>query len=201
MSLNKTDAEFEKAANAALNEDEVDPDPASISKVAAQTSTTIKNIWPLQKDAISFYGNPLAPDFMANLTHAKCPWKLQAAFEAGGGLIICHKKVVTSLTRVLNKTWDDIGRSQNTAHTLGYDIFDGSYVVRPKRGGTSLSMHAFGVAFDFDAAANQQHSFKHLFQHNTPLVDNFLAENWIWGGDWSAGSIDAMHFQAARVHP
>ena len=48
MSLNKTDAEFEKAANAALNEDKVDPDPASISKVAAQTSTTIKNIWPLQ---------------------------------------------------------------------------------------------------------------------------------------------------------
>ena len=26
------------------------------------------------------------------------------------------------------------------------------------------------------------------------------ASPWIWGGDWSPGSIDAMHVQAARVH-
>ncbi len=204
MALNKDDAAFEAAAKEALDEDA--PNTASELKPTKPIAPIFKagpiqkNIWPLQKDAIAFYGDPLKSDFMNNLTHAKCPWSFQAAFEAAGGLIICHKKVVTSLTRVLNKTWDDIGRSQDTAHTLGYDIFDGSYVVRPKRGGTSLSMHSFGIAFDFDAAANQQHSLKHLFQHNTPLVDNFIAEQWIWGGDWNSLSIDAMHFQAARVH-
>ena len=161
----------------------------------------MKNNWPLQRDAVAFYGNPFKPNFMANLTHVACPWKFQTAFQAEGGLIICHKKCADSLTRVLQKTWADIGQSQDHAHTLGYDVFDGSYVVRAMRGGTAPSMHSFGIAFDFDAAANQQHSMKHLFQHNTPLVDNFLAESWIWGGDWTPQSIDAMHFQAARVHP
>lgn len=160
-----------------------------------------KNIWPLQKDAVAFYGNPMSPGFPKNLTHVRCPWQFQKAFQAGGGLIIAHAKVAESLTRVLNKTWDDLGHSQDHAHALGYDVFDGSYVVRPMRGGHAMSMHSFGVAFDFDAAANAQHAMKHLFQHNTPLVDNFIAESWIWGGDWSPGSIDAMHFQAARVHP
>jgi hypothetical protein len=28
-------------------------------------------------------------------------------------------------------------------------------------------------------------------------VTKFKEENWIWGGDWSGSSIDAMHFQAA----
>jgi hypothetical protein len=158
----------------------------------------MKNNWPLQKDCIAFYGDPYKPNFMANLTHVICPWTFS---PTGHNIIISHKKCSDSLTKVLNNVWADIGKSQDNAHKLGYDIFDGSYVVRPMRGGSAISMHSFGVAFDFDAAANQQHSLKHLFQHNTPLVDRFLEEGAIWGGDWSPSSIDSMHFQFARVHP
>jgi hypothetical protein len=32
-------------------------------------------------------------------------------------------------------------------------------------------------------------------------VIKFKEEGWIWGGDWLPGSVDAMHVQAARVHP
>ena len=40
---------------------------------------------------------------------------------------------------------------------------------------------------------------KHLFTDATLLVVKFKEQGWQWGGDWSAGSIDAMHVQAARV--
>jgi hypothetical protein len=194
-STKKIDSDFEAAAAQSLADENVDK-PIIPIKITPASTVISKNKWPLQKDAVAFYGDPFKPDFMSNLTSIQCPWK----FQAGTSKIICHKKVADSLIRVLNKTWNDINHSQDTAHILGYDVFDGSYVVRNKRGGTTPSMHSFGIAFDFDAAANQQHSMKHLFQHNTPLVDNFIAEGWIWGGDWSPGSIDAMHFQAARVH-
>lgn len=158
----------------------------------------MKNIWPLQRDAITFYGNPYQAGFEnKNIISITCPW----LFSTGHNTIRSHKKCADSLLRVLNATWVQCGKDQQHIKNLGYDVFDGSFVVRPMRGGAAMSMHSVGVAFDFNAAMNMQHSLKHLFQHNTPLVDNFLAESWIWGGDWSSGSIDAMHFQAARVHP
>ncbi len=39
-------------------------------------------------------------------------------------------------------------------HALGLDIYDGSYSNRAIRGGTATSMHAWGIALDFDAAHN-----------------------------------------------
>ena len=78
----------------------------------------------------------------------------------------------------------------------------GSYNLRLIRGSAfAMSMHAFAAAIDWDAADNAQHDRKHLFQDDGPLVVKFKEEGWVWGGDWSGGSIDAMHVQAARVHP
>jgi len=158
----------------------------------------MKNVWPLQRDAVEFYGNPFASGFEnKNIVSIACPWK----FTTGHNIIKSHKRCSESLLRVLEATWDQVGHDQEHIKTLGYDVFDGSFVIRPMRGGSNISMHSFGCAFDFNAARNVHHAMKHLYQHNTPLVDNFLAESWIWGGDWSSGDIDAMHFQAARVHP
>ena len=70
----------------------------------------------------------------------------------------------------------------------------------PMRGGIALSMHSYGVAIDWDAEENPQHSAKHLFREDSLIVVKFKEENWVWGGDWGGSSIDAMHVQAARVH-
>lgn len=157
----------------------------------------MKNVWPLQRDALTFYGNPYKAGFEdKNIITVHCPWM----FTKGNNNIRSHKKCADSLLRVLNATWEKLGKDQEHVKALGYDVFDGSFVVRPMRGGTAMSMHSVGAAFDFNAAKNMQHAMKHLFQHNTPLVDFFIAEGWVWGGDWSPASIDAMHFQAARVH-
>ncbi len=157
--------------------------------------------WPLQSQCLSFYGDPRKKGWLqANTTHVTCPWPL----HMDGGVtvhdILIHKKCAESLARVLSRVWDAVGKDAGRISALRYDIFDGSYNLRVMRGGSSLSMHSYACAIDWDAKDNQQHSQRHLFTDQSLLVVKFKEEGWIWGGDWSPGSIDAMHVQAARVH-
>ena len=158
--------------------------------------------WPLQSQAIAFYGDPRSANWLhANTIDVPCPWPLHMGNHAIPHILI-HKKCAESLTRVLNTIWNATGRSLSTIEKLRYDQYDGSYNLRLIRGSASaLSMHAFAAAIDWDAADNPQHAQKHLFADDSLLVVKFKEEGWVWGGDWSPGSIDAMHVQAARVHP
>jgi hypothetical protein len=164
------------------------------------------NIWPLQRDCNAFYGNPgntsaqWAAWESAHLVKIPCPWVLHMDKEIVKEISI-HKLCASSLTNVLNNIWDAVGKDQSAIETLHYDQFSGSYNQRPMRGGSARSMHGFGVALDFDYDDNLFHSTKHLFQDSSLIVVKFKEDGWQWGGDWSPGSVDAMHFQAARVHP
>jgi len=159
----------------------------------------VTNIWPLQRDAAAFYGEPWLPGWLHDCTiDVPCPWPLRGCPQH----ILIHKKCRESLYRVLNAIWDAVGHNFETIQRLRYDRFDGSYCYRPIRGGDGrhLSMHSYAAALDFDAEDNQQHSQHHLFQDDSLIVKCFEAEGWIWGGRWSPGSIDSMHFQAVRIH-
>ena len=161
----------------------------------------MNNVWPLQNACVEFYGDPSDSNWLElNTTRVICPWPLVMGTTPIGSILI-HKKCADSLVRVLNAIWDAVGHDLPTIKKLRYDQYDGSYNFRPIRGGHIMSMHAFAAAIDWDAGDNEQHSQKHLFQDDSLLVVKFKEESWIWGGDWSPGSIDAMHFQAARVHP
>lgn len=175
-------------------------DGGQASGLVGGANLSPKNIWPLQSQCLAFYGDPRAPSWLhANTVDVSCPWPLHMGAIAIPHILI-HKKCAESLARVLNNIWDAAGRSLSTIRKLRYDVYDGSYNLRPIRGSTALSMHAFAAAIDWDAADNAQHSLKHLFQEDSLLVVKFKEEGWVWGGDWSPGSIDAMHVQAARVH-
>lgn len=159
------------------------------------------NSWPLQKDCIAFYGNPSLPNWLQeNTTNIVCPWPLVMGKTPIPHILI-NKKCADSLVRVLNNVWEAVGKNLATIQKLRYDQYDGSYNFRPIRGGHNMSMHSFAVAIDWDAGDNQQHSLHHLFTDQSPLIVKFKEEGWIWGGNWSPDSIDAMHVQAARVHP
>lgn len=159
------------------------------------------NQWPLQSQAINFYGNPRSLGWLhTNTVDVPCPWLLRMDQSVLQHILI-HKKCAESLARVLNNIWDAVGKSAQKIHDLHYDLYSGSYAYRPMRGGHALSMHAFAAAIDWDAGENAQHSQQHLFKDDSLLIVKFKEEGWIWGGDWSPGSIDAMHVQAARVHP
>lgn len=164
------------------------------------------NTWPLQKDCPSFYGDPASHGWeAANMTTVPCPWPLNAAADdpsnKGPSHIYINKKCADSLVRVLNVIWTGQGQDLAKIKSLRYDKFSGSYNYRPMRGSHLLSMHAYGCAIDWDADDNEFHHTQHLFTDDSPLVVAFKSEGWVWGGDWSPGSVDAMHVQAARIHP
>jgi hypothetical protein len=160
------------------------------------------NVWPLQSQCPAFYGDPRTAGWLAsNTIDVLCPWPLKMG-ELSVPHILIHRKCADSLTRVLGSIWDATGHNLPLIQQLKYDQFSGSYNLRLIRGSVSdMSMHAFAAAIDWDAGDNAQHSQKHLLQDDSLLVVKFKEESWIWGGDWSPGSIDAMHVQAARVHP
>jgi hypothetical protein len=159
----------------------------------------MSNIWPLQKDCRAFYGNPYAAGWLhANTTEVKCPWPLRVE-EGVRSTILIHKKCAESLTRVLNAVWDRCNHDPHVIAENKYDVFDGSYNLRPMRGSSRISMHSYAIAIDFDADENEFHGPKHTFTPESILVQEFEKESWVWGGRWSTGSKDWMHFQAARV--
>jgi hypothetical protein len=177
--------------------------PATTTGVTPPALTPVrltKQQWPLQRDCPRFYGNPGEAGWLhAYTTSVAVPWRMFMGSTPIDHILI-HKRCAPSLERVLAYTWDRCGRDQDKVHSLHFDRYDGSYNFRPMRGGASLSMHAYAVAIDWDAAANAHHSQTHFFTKDTILIDAFLQEGWEWGGSWGGGSIDAMHVQAAHVH-
>ncbi len=162
-------------------------------------------VWPLQKDCDAFYGNPRGAggDYsrkwaQAHLTHVMCPWHLKMG-TLSVPYITINKACAESLERILAACWDTAKHDPAVIAAEHLDQFSGSFNYRPKRGMTSLSMHAYGAAIDWDAPHNAQHAVKHFFTENSLMVQKFKAEGWIWGGNWQGESIDAMHVQAARI--
>lgn len=162
----------------------------------------VKQSWPLQSSAMTVYGDPRTPGWLAaNTVRITPPWKLDPVKSYGETSIVIHKKCAASLNRVLAYIWAHADRDQARIESLHYDRFSGSFNIRSIRGDPAhMSMHSFAVALDWDDDNNQQHSQTHEFTDDSLIVQAFELEGWIWGGRWSPGSIDAMHFQAARVH-
>lgn len=156
--------------------------------------------WPLQRDCVSYYGNPASLGWLhANTVYVDCPWMLFVGATPTHHILI-HKRCAESLSRVLAAIWDAAGKDTAKITELRYQNYDGSYNFRPARGQAFLSMHAFACAIDWDARDNVFHSAKHLFTDQSLLVTKFKEEGWIWGGDWQPpNEQDAMHVQAARL--
>lgn len=195
-----------RAARLALAVQSPDPKPASPAAPAPAVILPSPHTWPTQAQCDAFYGNPRGQGdgvsqswYAANVTHVRCPWALHMDAITLHDIEI-HRKCVDSLTRVLGNIWDAAGRDQAKIEAMHYDRYSGSFNYRNKRGGSTLSMHSYGAAIDWDSEENQQHSQKHLFQSDSLLIVKFKEEGWICGLDWSAGSIDPMHVQAARLH-
>jgi hypothetical protein len=152
------------------------------------------NVWPTQAECPSFYGSSEAT-IRANLVAVHVPWLMNGKTQT----IEIHRKCAESLTRIVNFIWEQCGKSQDQIHKFGYDVFDGSFNWRVIAGTNTPSVHSYGAAIDFDAAHNAQHATKTEFKPDSLITQAFETEGWIWGGRWSVGSVDAMHFQAARV--
>ncbi len=83
------------------------------------------------------------------------PWSLKIAWDPRQKTrrIACNAKVADSLGRVLTRVHETYG--DENLRALGLDLFGGCYNPRRKRGGSSMSTHAWAIALDWDPDANQ----------------------------------------------
>jgi hypothetical protein len=199
--MEKVDWDFLEGAFASHLDSTAPIAPLTPSPPVAGGTVLVKQNWPPQSQAMSYFGNPASSGWeAANLVSVGCPWMLTVEGTQTRSIKI-HRLCAASLTRVLNYIWEQCGKSQDQIHAFGYDIFDGSYNYRPIAGTSTLSEHAYGAALDFNAAANPQHATasQTKFKEDSLIVQAFKGEGWTWGGDWSPAYRDAMHFQALRT--
>src|SRR4030095_11719427 len=161
------------------------------------------NPWPLQKDAIQFYGDPRQEDWFAkNMVKVVPPYPITYQSKLVK-TIFMHRKCAASFKQVLDSI--SAAYSRYGAQMLakmkedGVTVYDGSYNLRVISGSSRLSMHSYGCAVDFDAAHNGFTRDRHAgkFKPDSIIVQAFKAQNWRWGGDY-LGRRDPMHFEAVK---
>lgn len=161
-------------------------------------------MWPSQKDADKFYGNPRGKNpaivnkewELANIEYVKPPFKMFYDLREVK-MFQCHRLVADSLEHIFSDLWQQAHYDQKIVDEWGLSTFGGCYNYRLKRGASTLSMHAYGAAIDLDPANNAFHDKSFRFKKDSPVVLAFKAQGWTWGGEWRQP--DAMHFQAAQV--
>lgn len=138
------DGEFgqnDLAAVKALLPDVPEPDTAPVTA------------WPAQSAVAAFYG----PAGGAACTSGKVllPFAFPLAWDDSQQItrFACHAKVAAPLASIFSAAAAHFGEAE--FRRLKLDRFGGCYNYRVMRGGTSLSMHAWGIAVDLDPINNQ----------------------------------------------
>lgn len=152
--------------------------------------------WPKQSGVPAFFGKP-----GENLQTFDLPYPLSLAWDKSTTVrrMTLHKKVGPSAIRVLQAVGSIY--SERERAELGLDLFGGSYNHRVMRGGSALSMHAYGIAIDWDPTRNGLNvgAPKARLSHAdaVPFWSEWEKEGWLSLG--RARNFDWMHVQAARL--
>lgn len=152
--------------------------------------------WPLQRDCMHFYGG-----VGLNQTTLVLPFPMRIAWDKNKIInrFSIHEKVHDSAARVFDQIVKEYSPADRAA--LGIDLFGGCLNVRKMRGGSSYSMHSWGIAIDFDPDRNQLKWGRERARLARPDAEAFWraweAEGWVSLGRQS--NMDWMHVQAARL--
>lgn len=152
--------------------------------------------WPRQRDVERFYGA-----VGKNQARIQLPYKMRIAWNTSQSVssMLCHEKVADAMTGIFARTFDAYGDKRIA--DLGLDLFGGCLNVRKMRGGSSWSMHSWGIAVDLDPANNRLRWDRDRARFAKPEYDEFwrIVED---AGAVSLGRLrnfDWMHFQFARL--
>ncbi|MCE7030191.1 peptidoglycan-binding protein [Jiella avicenniae] len=184
---------------------QVDPETAAALEGRAPAEAEIQkidlaslkiNAWPRQSGVPAFYG---AVGTRQTRVDVPFDFFLSSAKTTRVKTITLHEKVAASASRVLQTIAATYSAAERKA--LGLDLFGGSLAVRRMRGGSSWSMHSWGIAIDFDPERNQLKwgAPKARLSHDDalPFWRAWEAEGWLSLG--RARNYDFMHVQAARL--
>lgn len=153
-------------------------------------------MWPRQKDVERFFG-PVGK----NQTMLELPFKMRLAWDTRQTIyrFSIHEKVHASAKRCFQRIAEEY--DAEARKLIGADLFGGCLNVRKMRGGSSWSMHSWGVAIDFDPARNQLKWGRDKARLAQPDCQRFWKiweeEGWVSLG--RARNFDWQHIQAARL--
>lgn len=108
--------------------------------------------WPTQAKVREFFGEPGNPKCtagMADVYPMRIAWSKSDIVRR----FRCHSLVEQSMETIFRNALAHYGQAQLTK--LGLDLFGGCYNLRQMRGGSSWSMHSWGIAVDLDPERNQ----------------------------------------------
>lgn len=116
-------------------------------------------------------------------------WDVPRYLEVGviPKTLFCNKDLVIPLTKAIQ----DLIR---TGCIRQLKTWDGCFNIRKKRGGSSMSLHSWGVAIDVNAYAN---CFGCKPTLSAQFVKCFTDNGFDWGGTWRKP--DGMHFQLKTI--
>jgi hypothetical protein len=141
-----------------------------------------------ERSLTEFYGPPCDEDSLVQ-------FHLPQGMRLYGGELIsvhrCHRMVQESLEEALQAVRDSLGASRFQSE--GWFNYCGVFNCRRKRGGTSPSVHSWGVAIDLDADRNPFRSEERTL--SDAGIDVMEYHGWLSGG--RAWNHDYMHFQRA----
>lgn len=154
--------------------------------------------WPVQNspEFHAFYG-----ERGSNLVTIDFPYEMKISWDLRKRVnrVSCHSKVADSLGRVLSKVKEVYG--QQEIERLRLNNYGGCYSNRKMRNGNLWSMHAWGIALDFDPDRNRlkwgrdQAAFAHPDYHD--WWECWEEEGWVSLG--RQRNFDWMHVQAASL--
>lgn len=152
--------------------------------------------WPQQSGVSKFFGA-----VGSNQTLLEVPYKMKLAWDLKTSItrFSCHEKVHDPMKRVLTRVADAYAEEQ--IQVLRLDLFGGCLNVRKMRGGSSWSMHSWGIAIDIDPAHNRLKWGRDKASLAKPEYDLWW-KLWEEEGFTSLGrarNYDWMHIQAADL--
>ena len=163
-----------------------------------ETAATPSTTWPTQaqvRSGTSIFGKPGNENDLISITP---PYTL---YYEGPPVrtIRVHKLIAEPVQQALREVLQHYGAEE--IHRLGLDVYSGSYNYRSTSTGSALSMHAWGIALDFDAEHN-------AYGMHSPAA-RFSGDEYVaWWQAWEAqGAVslgrecdfDWMHLQFARL--
>ncbi|NBE06086.1 M15 family metallopeptidase [Paragemmobacter ruber] len=159
--------------------------------------------WPSEGDVPAFYGPHGTPEgARPPLVQVPTPWLFRIAWDLSQTrrFLWAHEKTAASVTRILSRIHHHYGAAR--IHDLRLDIFSGDYAPRLMRGSrTRWSMHAWGIAYDFDDTENRLHwgadRARLARPDYRPFWEIWEAEGWVSLG--RTQDRDWMHVQAAHL--
>ena len=154
------------------------------------------NVWPRQADCMGFYG-PVGTGQVS----IELPFDMWLAWDRRVRVrkMTLHRLVADSASHCFRRIAETYSAKERA--DLGIDIFGGSLNVRRMRGGSSWSMHSWGIAIDFDPERNQLQMHKPAARLSHPDAVPFwvIWESQGWLSLGRARDFDWMHVQAARL--